>query len=133
MQSEKSPLEQVDQEFMNWRQHRQNLREAIPQDLLDKARQLYPIYKKSVICERLRLSDKKFKELLDSSEKQKDAHPNLFVIAQMPQAPAELKTELPALPEAFAEFRLKTKDRELCIQIPCDYVGHVFPHMAGLL
>lgn len=109
MQSEKSPLEQVEQEFMNWRQHRQNLREAIPQDLLDKARQLYPIYKKSVICERLRLSDKKFKELLDSSEKQKDAHPNLFVIAQMPQVPAglkaELASELPALPEAFAEFR----------------------------
>jgi hypothetical protein len=129
MQLEKSlSLEHIEQEFMNWRQERRNSREAIPQDLLDKARQLYPTYKKSVICERLKLSDKKLKEILDSS---------LFVIAQMPQAPAEIKaelpTKLPALPEAFAEFRLKTPNRELSIKIPCDYLGQCFSHMAGLL
>ena len=133
MQLEKPlSLEHVEQEFILWRQNRRNSREAIPQDLWKKAVQLYPAYKTPVICKRLKLSGGELRQQMLKSGNQNDLAPNPFVIAQMPATPA-LIPELPALPEAFAEFTLKTPNRELCIKIPCDYLGQVFPHMAGLL
>ena len=130
MQLEKSlSLEQVEQEFMNWRQNRRNSREAIPQDLWEKAAQLYPAYPTSMICQRLKLSGGELKQHMLKPENQNDLAQNPFVIAQMPAVQAEL----PAVPEAFAEFTLKTPNRALSIKIPCDYLGQVFPHMAGLL
>ena len=134
MQLEKLPsLEQVEQEFILWRQNRRNSREAIPQDLWKKAVQLYPAYKTPVICKRLKLSGGELRQQMLKSGNQNDLAPNPFVIAQMPAAPAELPAELPALPEAFAQFILKTPNRELSIKIPCDYLGQCFSHMAGLL
>lgn len=129
-------IAQIEQEFNQWRKIRRNSREEIPQDLLYKARKLYPAYKKSMICERLKLSDKKLKQILDSAEEPKDTPFNPFVIAKMPVAPelsTELSAELPALPEAFAEFVLKTSDRELGIKIPCAYLSQCFAHLGGLL
>ena len=133
MQLEKSlSLEQVEQEFMNWRKQRRNSREAIPQDLWKKAVQLYPAYKTPVICKRLKLSGGELRQQMLKSDNQNDLASNPFVIAQMPAA-HELPAELPALPEAFAEFTLKTPNRELSIKIPCDYLGQCFAHMGGLL
>ena len=137
MQLEKSlSLEKVEQEFIHWRQNRRNSREAIPQDLWEKAAQLYPAYPTSMICQRLKLSGGELKQHMLKSENQNDLAPNPFVIAQMPATPElipELPAELPALPEAFAEFTLKTPNRELSIKIPCDYLGQCFAHMGGLL
>ena len=130
MQLKKSlSLEQVEQEFMHWRQNRRNSREAIPQDLWKKAVQLYPAYKTPVICKRLKLSGGELRQQMLKSCNQNDLAPNPFVIAQMPAVQAEL----PAVPKAFAEFTLKTPNRELSIKIPCDYLGQCFSHMAGLL
>ena len=133
MQSEKLlSLEQIEQEFIHWRQNRSSPREPIPQYLWQKAVRLYPTYTTSMIRERLKLSGSQLKEQILQFEESSDFKDNPFVIAKMPEAP-ELPAKLPALPEAFASFTLKTSDRELRIQIPCAYLGQCFAHMGGLL
>ncbi len=125
---ESSLLEQVEQAFIDWRAQRRNRSEAIPPGLWEKAVRLYPTYKTSVICQRLRLSGRQLRQHLLASENSTDLPEDLaqnpFVIAKMPKVTA---------PQALASFTLKTSGRELSLQIPCDYVGQIFPHMAGLL
>jgi len=99
MQSKKSPsLEQVEQEFILWRQSRRSPREAIPEYLWAKAVQLYPAYTTSVIRERLKISGSQLKQQLlkleASINSPTDLKSNSFVIAQMPEDPAELAWRL---------------------------------------
>ena len=49
-------LEVVEKAFAQWREQRTSRSESIPQKLWEMVLKLYPKYKKTVICRRLRLS-----------------------------------------------------------------------------
>ena len=60
-------LEVVEKAFAQWREQRTSRSESIPQKLWEMVLKLYPKYKKTVICRRLRLSGSQLKHHLDSS------------------------------------------------------------------
>lgn len=55
-------LDEVAAAFTQWRQTRGSARERIPADLLEMARSLTPVFNKSVICKRLKLSSSYLKQ-----------------------------------------------------------------------
>ncbi len=53
--------------FEQWRMQRSSRSESIPEDLWEMAKSLYPYYKRSTICQQLRLSGTDFRQRLEES------------------------------------------------------------------
>lgn len=58
-------LELAEEAFCKWRIQRSSRAEPIPENLWAMALRLYPHYKRSKICRRLRLSGSQFKQRLE--------------------------------------------------------------------
>lgn len=59
-------LESVEEAFQQWREQRSSRSESIPKELWGMVLKIYPKYKRTVICRRLRLSGSQLKKYLDS-------------------------------------------------------------------
>ncbi|WP_412755519.1 hypothetical protein [Legionella longbeachae] len=122
---QKVTLELVEVAFCEWRAQRSSRAESIPENLWTMAVGLYPQYKRSKICHRLRLSGSQFKRRI-----QGEIDPlaeNGFVLAS--------REEIKARPELIPEVRLtiQGKERALTLCVEMHALGHILPQLGMLL
>ena len=94
-------LEIVEKAFQLWREQRTSRSESIPQKLWEMVLKLYPKYKKTVICRRLRLSGSQLKLHLDSSSSSDSG----FVLASVDSVKEHLNSNI--------QLTIQGKDRVL--------------------
>ena len=118
-------LSSVEEAFQQWRAGRRHRAEAIPEALWSMALGLYPEYKRSIICDRLRLSGAQFKRRLEensTTEPQKG-----FVLASHDEAKS--------IPVPRFEFQLivqgQARSMTLCFDMHA--LALVLPQVASLL
>lgn len=118
-------LELVDEAFCKWRAERSSRAELIPEYLWSMALRLYPHYKRSKICERLRLSGSQFKRRLDVEPP--PFADNGFVLAS--------KDEIKVTPVPGQEIQLtiQGKERALMFCVDVRTLSHLLPHIGSLL
>jgi hypothetical protein len=118
-------LESVEEAFCLWRTQRSSLAELIPKNLWSMALELYPGYKRSIICKRLRLSGSQFKQRLEESCNQFSNKG--FVLA----ARDESKANSLANPEV--KLTIQGKERALSICIGAAELSQILPQLGMLL
>lgn len=118
-------MELAKESFSQWRSNRNSQSEAIPERLWSMALGLYPKYKRSTICEQLRLSGSGFKRRFE--EGLPAFIDNGFVLAS--------KGEVKKTPKQGQEIQLtiQGKERALTIYIEVDALSKVVPHIGALL
>jgi hypothetical protein len=118
-------LELVEVAFCEWRAQRSNRLESIPENLWSMALGLYPQYKRSKICHRLRLSGSQFKRRLEGEVG--SLVESGFVLASRDKSKAK--------PELIPEVRLtiQGKERALTLCVAVHALGHILPQLGMLL
>ena len=119
-------LNSVKLTFQQWRSKRRNSAEPIPDRLWSMAISLYPKYKRSSICQQLRLSGGKFKKHLEQAE-----HNNLtktgFVLAA-----ADSKQGISSTP-SDVQISISSGTRTVTISVGVHDACHIIPHIGSLL
>lgn len=116
-------LELVEAAFYEWREQRNSRRESIPENLWAMAVGLYPQYKRSKICHRLRLSGSQFKRRLEV-----EALPaSGFVLASSD----EIKTTPKLIPKV--QLTIQGKERVLTLCVEAHALDHILPQLGMLL
>jgi len=110
--------------FQEWRQMRTSRVEPIPEALWDLAVGLYPEYKRSKICGRLRLSASDFKKRLISAGKLESS--DGFVLAAADAKPVVQSAD---------DIKLTIQGRERILQFSVNVhaLDQVLPHIGVLL
>jgi hypothetical protein len=118
-------MELAKESFSRWRSNRNNQAEPIPERLWGMALGLYPKYKRSTICEQLRLSGSGFKRRLE--EGLPAFTDKGFVLAS--------KSEVKKMPKHGQEIQLtiQGKERALTIYVEVDALNKVIPYIGALL
>ena len=118
-------LESVEEAFCKWRDERSSRAELIPEHLWSMAVRLYPDYKGSKICERLRLSGSQFKRRLEGGRPR--FADNGFVLAS--------KNEIKVTPSLSQEIQLtiQGKERTLMFCVDVHALNQLLPHIGALL
>ena len=117
-------MELAKESFSQWRIRRSNQSEPIPEKLWDMALRLYPKYKRSHICEQLRLSGSQFKRRLEEGRACIDQG---FILAS--------KDEIKVTPKQGQEIQLtiQGKERTLTLCVEVHALSQVFSHIGTLL
>jgi hypothetical protein len=113
-------IEEVKSAFSDWRLIRKN-QEQIPEQLLNKVKQLYPHHKKSKICKELHLSGSQLKKIISSSTKEA-----VITKAGIPQD-GFIEATLPAL--SWCELCITGKTKVLTLKVPAEQLPYVLPLM----
>lgn len=118
-------LELAEEAFCKWRDERSSRAELIPEHLWSMALRLYPHYKRSRICERLRLSGSQFKRRLE--EERPSFAANGFVLAS--------KDEIKVTSALSQDIQLtiQGKERALTFCVDMHALSHILPHIGALL
>lgn len=118
-------LELVEAAFCAWRAQRSSRAELIPNNLWSMALGLYPQYKRSIICHRLRLCGSQFKNRLEGEVKALTA--SGFVLAS--------RDEIKANPAPISEVSLtiQGKERALTVCVEVHALGYILPKLGMLL
>lgn len=121
----KLTLASVEEIFQQWRAARHNRAEAIPESLWSMALGLYPEYKRSIICHRLRLSGAQFKRRLeDNSHIQAQKG---FVLASHDEAKS-----IPVL-RCELQLVIQGQARSMTLCFDMHALAQVLPQVASLL
>lgn len=118
-------LESVEAAFCEWRAQRSSRIDPIPEDLWGMALRLYPEYKRSKICHRLRLSSSQFKPRLES----RDRPPSNkgFVLALRDEVNVNLQ------PSPEVQLTIQGKERVLTLCVNVHALAQILPHVGVLL
>ena len=118
-------LELAEEAFCKWRIQRSSRAEPIPENLWTMALRLYPHYKTSKICHRLRLSGSQFKQRIEASYD--TFADNGFVLAS--------KNEVKVTFNQNQAIQLTIQGRERALMVCVDVHGlsQILPHIAVLL
>lgn len=122
---QKLTLELVEEAFCEWRAKRSSRLESIPENLWSMAVGLYPDYKRSKICHRLRLSGSHFKKRLE--DKIGSSTASGFVLASRDKMKAS-----PALIPPV-QLTIQGKERVLTLCVEVHALGHILPQLGMLL
>lgn len=118
-------LELAEEAFCRWRTERRSGRESIPENLWEMALGLYPQYKRSKICEGLRLSGSQFKRRLEGdSPRFTNAG---FVLASSDEVKANTN------PSPAIQLSIEGKERVLTLSVGVDALLQLLPHIGTLL
>jgi hypothetical protein len=118
-------LESAEEAFRVWRIQRSSRVASIPENLWRMALELYPHYKRSKICHRLRLSGAQFKRRLESDYPA--VADNGFVLASRDEVKEKPK------PSPEIHLTLQGKERSLTFRVGVDSFGQILPHICTLL
>jgi hypothetical protein len=118
-------LKSVEEAFCKWRAQRNSRAESIPKDLWSMALELYPQYKRSIICHRLRLSGSQFKQRLESGSP--TFVDNSFVLASR-----DVVKENPAS-NHNVQLTIQGKERTLTLCVDVHALSHILPQVSVLL
>lgn len=118
-------LELVEEAFCSWRTQRKSRAELIPENLWAMAVGLYPHYKRSKICHRLRLSGHQFKRRLEGGSPTFAAHS--FVLASRDEVQVNLK------PGSDVHLTIQGKERVLTLCVGVHALTQILPHIGALL
>jgi len=113
-------LESVEEAFQQWREQRSSRSESIPKELWKMVLKIYPKYKRTVICRRLRLSGSQLKQYLDSGSSSGGG----FVLASIDSA----KKYLPDV-----QVTIQGKERTLILSVDVHTFDKILPGIGMLL
>ena len=114
-------LEVVEKAFTQWREQRSNLSEPIPKKLWEMVLKIYPKYKRTVICRRLRLSGSQLKQQLDSSSSSGSG----FVLASVDSVKEHLNPNI--------QLTIQGKERALMLSVDMHTFDKILPSIGMLL
>jgi hypothetical protein len=114
-------LEFVEKAFAQWREQRSSRSESIPKKLWEMVLKIYPKYKRTVICRRLRLSGSQLKQQLDSSSSSGSG----FVLASVNPVKKQLTTHL--------QLTIQGKERALMLSVDMHTFDKILPSIGMLL
>jgi hypothetical protein len=114
-------LESVEQAFAQWREQRSSRSESIPKKLWEMVLKIYPKYKRTVICRRLRLSGSQLKQQLDSSSSSGAG----FVLASANPIKEKLTPNL--------QLTIQGKERALMLSVDKHTFDKILPSIGMLL
>ena len=117
----KLTLESVEEAFQQWREQRSNLSEPIPKKLWEMVLKIYPKYKRTVICRRLRLSGSQLKQQLDSSSSSGAG----FVLASVDSVKELLNPNI--------QLTIQGKERALMLSVDMHAFDKILPSIGMLL
>ncbi len=118
-------LESVEKAFSEWRAQRSSRSESIPKNLWSMALELFPQYKRSIICHKLRLSGSQFKQRLEGRHTFVD---NGFVYASR-----DVLKENPAASNHEVKLTIQGKERTLTLCVEVHALNQILPHISVLL
>ncbi len=118
-------LESVEVAFSDWRAQRSSRTAPIPEYLWAMALKLYPAYKHSKICHRLRLSASQFKPRLES-RKQSPTDKG-FVLASREEVKVNLH------PSSDIQLTIQGKERAMTLCVSLHALPLILPHVGALL
>lgn len=118
-------LESVEAAFCDWRAQRSSRTDPIPEYLWAMALRLYPEYKRSKICHRLRLSGSQFKSHLESRV-QSPADKG-FVLASREEVTANPP------PITGVQITIQGKERAMTLCFSVHALPLILPHVGALL
>lgn len=118
-------LELAEAAFCKWRDERSSRAELIPEHLWSMALRLYPHYKRSRICDRLRLSGSQFKRRLEGE-------PPSFATKGFVLASKDEMKVTPALSQDI-KLTIQGKERALTFCVDVYALSHILPHIGALL
>ena len=118
-------LELAEAAFCSWRGERVSRAESIPENLWVMALALYPQYKLSKICHRLRLSGGHFKRRLEGIPPA--FSDNGFVLASRDDV------KVNSQPSANIQLVIQGKERALTLCVSLHMLGEILPHIVALL
>jgi len=114
-------LESVEEAFQQWREQLSNLSEPIPKKLWEMVLKIYPKYKRTVICRRLRLSGSQLKQYLDSRCFSESG----FVLASVNPVQEKLTPNL--------QLTIQGKERTLILSVDVHALDKILPSIGRLL
>lgn len=118
-------IDSVKAAFQEWRLHRRSSAEPIPENLWAMATGLEPHYKRSTICQQLRLSGSQFKQRLEGvCDRLIESG---FVLASLDKVEADSKL----LPEVQLTIQGQVRSLTLCVNV--NVLSQVLPHLGALL
>lgn len=118
-------IDTVKEAFQEWRKHRRNSAEPIPENLWEMAIGLEPHYKRSTICQQLRLGGSQFKQRLEGARNRLTE--GGFVLASRDKVEANSKL----LPEVQLTIQGEVRSLRLCVDVSA--LSQVLPHLGALL
>ena len=118
-------LESTEEAFCKWRVERSSRAELIPEELWAMALRLYPHYKRSKICERLRLSGSQFKRRLEGGGDTRANHGFVLASRNVAKATHALNSEI--------QLTLQGHTRSMTLCFDVHALGQVLPHVGALL
>ncbi len=118
-------MELAKESFSQWRSNRSSQSEPIPENLWGMALGLYPKYKRSHICEQLRLSGSQFKRRL--GEDRLIGINKGFVLA------SKDGIKVPSKQDQEIQLTIQGKERVVTLSVAVHTLSQVFPHIGALL
>lgn len=115
-------LESVEEAFHQWREQRSSRSESIPKKLWEMVIKIYPKYKRTVICRRLRLSGSQLKKYLDSRFISSGGG---FVLASIDSAKEDLSPNI--------QLTIQGKERTLILSVDVHALDKILPSISRLL
>jgi hypothetical protein len=114
-------LESVEEAFQQWREQRSSRSESIPKKLWEMVLKIYPKYKRTVICRRLRLSGSQLKQYLDSGSSSGGG----FVLASIDSTKEDLSPNI--------QLTIQGKERTLILSVDAHALDKILPSISRLL
>ena len=118
-------IELVEEAFCEWRATRRSRAELIPKNLWSMALELYPQYKRSIICHRLRLSGSQFKQRLEGAS-------HTFVDNGFVYASRDVVKENP-VSNHEVQLTIQGKERTLTLCVEVHALNQILPQISVLL
>lgn len=119
-------LESLSELFKEWRSKRCSRAERIPEVLWSRALELYPRYKRSIICRCLRLSGAQFKARLEKHVSRESN--NGFVLASVDKVNNSIEVV-----SSKIQLIVQGEKRSLTLCFDMNALAEVLPHMSDLL
>lgn len=120
-------LESVEEAFREWRKNRRNSVEPIPENLWAMATGLYPQYKRSTLCQKLRLGGSQLKQRIDGGVSR--LTDSGFVLASRDEIGSNLKP----MPISAVQLTIQGQARSLTLCVDVTSLNQVLPHLGVLL
>lgn len=118
-------LESVETAFSDWRAQRSSRTAPIPDYLWAMALKLYPGYKHSKICHRLRLSTSQFKTRLESQKK--SPADKRFVLA------SKEEVKIRHHPSTEVQLTIQGKERTMILYVGVHVLPQILPYVGAML
>jgi hypothetical protein len=118
-------LESAEEAFREWRMHRRSSVESIPENLWAMAIGLFPQYKRSAICQKLRLSGSQLKQRIEGAVSR--LTDSGFVLASRDEVESNSK------PIPVVQLTIQGEVRSLTLCVDVNNLNQVLPHLGALL